>query len=66
MVTIGPDATKAEPLHPVEDGGIGFQTASASKLLASDQSVPFSRLARSVAETRAAGGKTGKGAPKAF
>ena len=67
MVTIGREATKAEPLYPVKDGGIGFQTADASKLLASDQSVPFSRLALSVAETQAAGSKKKSGgAPKAF
>lgn len=59
VVTIGSQATTAEPLYPVKDGGVGFQTASASKLLANDQSVPFSRLALSVAETQSAGKKRG-------
>jgi hypothetical protein len=67
MVTIGADAVHAEPLYPVKDGGIGFQTADASKLLASDQSVPFSRLALTVAETQAASsGKKGGKAQKVF
>ncbi len=66
MVSIGRDATRAEPLYPVKGGGVGFQTADASKLLANDQSVPFSRLALSVAETQAAGSKKSNGILKAF
>lgn len=57
MVTVGGGLARAEPLYPVKDGGVGFQTASASKLLASDQGVTFSRLALSVAETQATTGK---------
>lgn len=61
MVTIGKGAANAEPLYPVKGGGVGFQTASASKLMANDQSVVFSRLAMSVAESQAsASGKKGK------
>ncbi len=59
VVTMGSGSTRAEPLYPVKGGGIGFQTAGADKLLASDQSVPFSRLALSVAETQSTGGKKG-------
>ena len=59
VVSIGSQTTTAEPLYPVKGGGVGFQTASASKLLASDSSVPFSRLALSVAETQASGKKRG-------
>ena len=61
MVTIGKSSASAEPLYPVKGGGVGFQTASASKLMANDQSVVFSRLATSVAESQAsASGKKGK------
>ncbi len=66
VVTIGSQATTAEPLYPVKGGGVGFQTAGASKLLASDQSVPFSRLALSVAETQASGKKRGAKASAPF
>lgn len=61
MVTVGGDQARAEPLYPVKDGGVGFQTASASKLMATDRSVTFSRLALSVAESQASSGKKGKG-----
>jgi uncharacterized protein YgiB involved in biofilm formation len=61
MVTIGKGSASAEPLYPVKGGGVGFQTASASKFMANDQSVVFSRLAMSVAESQAtASGKKGK------
>ncbi|MCC7252457.1 DUF1190 domain-containing protein [Hyphomicrobium sp.] len=66
MVTIGAKSARAEPLYPVKDGGIGFQTAGNSKVLASDQSLAFSRLALSVAETQAARGKSGKRKQKIF
>lgn len=59
VVNIGATSAHAEPLYPVKDGGVGFQTASNSKLLASDRSLSFSRLALSVAETQAAQGKKG-------
>ena len=59
MVTVGSISTHAEPLYPVKDGGVGFQTAGSSKLLASDQSLNFSRLALSVAETQAQASKAG-------
>ncbi|HEX2841216.1 DUF1190 domain-containing protein [Hyphomicrobium sp.] len=55
-VTIG-SSTRAEPLYPTKDGAVGFQTASKSVMLASDQSLNFSRLALSVAETQSAQGK---------
>lgn len=57
MVTVGAGSARAEPLYPIKDGGVGFQTAGASKLMASDRSLPFSRLALSLAETQAAQGK---------
>ena len=60
MVTVGGNSARAEPLYPVKDGGVGFQTAGASKLMASDTSLSFSRLALSVAETQAAQGKKGR------
>ena len=56
LVTIG-SSTAAEPLYPTKDGEVGFQTASKSKLLASDRSLSFSRLALSVAESQADTGK---------
>lgn len=56
MVTVGGGTARAEPLYPVKEG-VGFQTASASKLLTNDQGVTFSRLALSVAETQATVGK---------
>lgn len=59
VVTMGSGSTRAQPLYPVKGGGVGFQTAGADVLLASDPSVPFSRLALSVAETLAASGKKG-------
>lgn len=65
IVTVGSSSAHAEPLYPVKDGGVGFQTAGSSKLLASDQSVAFSRLALSVAETQAQSGKSG-GRKKVF
>lgn len=55
-VTIGSTA-RAEPLYPTKDGTVGFQTAGNAMLLPSDQSLAFSRLALSVAETHAAHGK---------
>jgi hypothetical protein len=58
-VTVGPSA-RAEPLYPTKDGAIGFQTASKTTLLASDQSLAFSRLALSVAEAQAGQGKKGR------
>jgi uncharacterized protein YgiB involved in biofilm formation len=60
MVTVGSGAARAEPLYPAKDSGVGFRTASNGKVLASDQSLTFSRLALSVAETQAVQGKTGK------
>lgn len=59
MVTVGAASARAEPLYPVKDGGVGFQTASNGRLLASDQSLAFSRLALSLAETQAAQGRKG-------
>jgi hypothetical protein len=59
MVSLGP-SPRAEPLYPSKDGAIGFQTADKSTYLASDQSVTFSRLALSVAESEAASGKKGR------
>jgi hypothetical protein len=58
-VTIGSSA-RAEPLYPTKDGAVGFQTASKTTLLASDQSLAFSRLALSVAEAQAGPGKKGR------
>jgi hypothetical protein len=68
MVVIGAASAHAEPLYPVKEGGVGFQTASSDTLLASDQSVTFSRLALSVAETQAAaqGGKKAAKKQKVF
>lgn len=63
MVTMGPPA-KAEPLYPMADASVGFQTASKSKLLTDDHSVVFSSLALSVAEMQAARSKTGRGKKK--
>lgn len=63
MVTMGSSA-RAEPLYPTMDGAVGFQTASKTVMLASDQSLAFSRLALSVAETQAAQGKKRSGARK--
>lgn len=53
MVVVGATA-RAEPLYPVSEGGVGFQTASKSKYLVEDRSVVFSSLALSVAEMQAA------------
>jgi uncharacterized protein YgiB involved in biofilm formation len=66
MVTVGSSAAHAEPLYPDKDGGVGFQTAGSSKLLASDQSLNFSRLALSVAETQAQASKSGSRKSKTF
>lgn len=57
MVTANGASARAEPLYPVGDGAVGFRTASNTKLLASDRSLAFSRLALSLAETQAAEGK---------
>lgn len=59
MVALG-SAPRAEPLYPAKSGKIGFQTADKSTYLASDQSIPFSRLALSVAEAEAAPAKKGR------
>ncbi len=66
MVTIGSASARAEPLYPVGEGKVGFQTAGKSPLLASDQSLTFSRLALSVAETQAAQSKKSKSKQKVF
>lgn len=66
MVTIGSSAARAEPLYPVKEGGVGFQTAGKSPLLASDPNVTFSRLALSVAETQASESKKGPKRQKLF
>jgi hypothetical protein len=61
MVTIGSTAAHAEPLYPVSEGGVGFQKADKSKLMAEDRSTTFSSLALSVAEMQAAQGGSGGG-----
>lgn len=65
MVTVSGGAARAEPLYPV-NSGVGFRSASNSEYLASDDSVTFSRLALSVAETQAGSGKKSAKKPKMF
>lgn len=57
LVTVGAASARAEPLYPVKDGAVGFRTTGNTTLLASDQSLTFSRLALSLAETQVAEGK---------
>jgi hypothetical protein len=59
IVSLG-SAARADPLYPAKDGAVGFQSADRSQYLASDHSVPFSRLALSVAESAATTSKKGR------